>query len=98
MDTIRKKKGPLIVTRKVKYWNKVDRANLRRGVIAENKRLLFERFLKEGNNQAIESLDNAPDVEMMLNTKGIDWKRISQRYVSCSTKQDALEIIEQTLL
>jgi hypothetical protein len=60
----------------------VDRENLKRGVIAENKRLLFEKFLREGNNRAIESLNNAPDVEMMLNTKGLDWKRISQRYVS----------------
>ncbi|KAF9108041.1 Myblike DNAbinding domain-containing protein [Mortierella sp. GBA35] len=90
MDTIQKKKRPLIVTQKMKAWSKVDRANLKRGVIAENKRLLFEKFLKEGNNRAIESLINAPEVEMMLNTKGLDWKRISQRYVDKRTPSECL--------
>ena len=83
MDTLRKKSHPLIVSQKRKYWSALDRANLKQGVIAENKRLLFEKFLREGNSQAIESLNNAPDVDMLLNTKGLDWKRISQRYVSC---------------
>lgn len=76
----------MIVSQKRKYWSGLDRANLKQGVIAENKRLLFEKFLREGNNQAIESLNNAPDVEMMLNIKGLDWKRISQRYVGCKTQ------------
>ncbi|KAF9540446.1 Myblike DNAbinding domain-containing protein [Mortierella hygrophila] len=90
MDTLRKKSHPLIVSQKRKYWSVLDRANLRQGVIAENKRLLFEKFLREGNSQAIESLNNAPEVDMMLNTKGLDWKRISQRYVDNRTPSECL--------
>ncbi|KAF8947706.1 Myblike DNAbinding domain-containing protein [Haplosporangium gracile] len=89
-DTLRKKNHPLIVSQKRKYWSSVDRVNLKLGVIAENKRLLFEKFLREGNNRAIESLNNAPDVDMMLNTKGLDWKRISQRYVDNRTPSECL--------
>ncbi|KAK5815286.1 hypothetical protein F5H01DRAFT_345438 [Linnemannia elongata] len=89
-DTLRKKSYPVIVSQKRKYWSGLDRANLKQGVIAENKRLLFEKFLREGNNQAIESLNNAPDVDMMLNIKGLDWKRISQRYVDNRTPSECL--------
>ncbi|KAG0280941.1 Myb-like DNA-binding domain protein [Linnemannia exigua] len=90
MDTKRKDNLPLIVGRKVRYWSGIERENLRRGVIAENKRLMFEKFLREGNTRAIDSLNNAPDVEMMLNTKGLDWKRISQRYVDNRSPSECL--------
>ncbi|KAG0284600.1 Myblike DNAbinding domain-containing protein [Linnemannia gamsii] len=89
-DTLLKMRQPLIVSQKRQHWRPVDREKLKRGVIAENKRLLFEKFLREGNNRAIESLNNAPDVEMMLNTKGLDWKRISQRYVDSRTPSECL--------
>ncbi|KAF9905934.1 Myb-like DNA-binding domain protein [Linnemannia zychae] len=89
-DTVRKSNLPLNVGQKVRYWSTVERENLKRGVIAENKRLLFEKFLREGNTRAIDSLNNAPDVEMMLNTKGLDWKRISQRYVDNRSPSECL--------
>ncbi|KAF9128285.1 Myblike DNAbinding domain-containing protein [Mortierella sp. 14UC] len=90
MDTMRKNNLPLIMGQKVRYWSSIERENLKRGVIAENKRLMFEKFLREGNTRAIDSLNNAPDVEMMLNTKGLDWKRISQRYVDNRSPSECL--------
>ncbi|KAF9930152.1 Myb-like DNA-binding domain protein [Linnemannia zychae] len=90
MDTIRKKSHPLIISQRLKSWTKMERERLKQGVIAENKRLLFEKFLQEGNSRAIESLNHAPDVDMMINTKGLDWKRISQRYVDSRTPSECL--------
>ncbi|KAF9433665.1 Myblike DNAbinding domain-containing protein [Entomortierella beljakovae] len=89
-DTLWRKKRPLVVTHKAKSWTKEERENLKAGVISENKRLLFEMFTEEGDMAGIQSLDTAPDVQMMLNTKGIDWSRISQRFVDTRSASECL--------
>jgi len=51
-------------------------------VISENKRILFETFSEAGDVDGIRALNSVSDAEMMVNTKGLDWNRISQRFVS----------------
>ncbi|KAG0330801.1 hypothetical protein BG004_001977, partial [Podila humilis] len=61
-------------------WSKQERMNLREGVIAENKRLLFEMVSKTKSAAAIEFLKKIPDLEMTINTKGLNWHRIAERF------------------
>ncbi|KAF9396680.1 Myb-like DNA-binding domain protein [Mortierella sp. AD011] len=89
-DTIRRKRKDLVVTEYAKRWTKKEREDLKRGVISENKRLLFDKFTEAGDIAGIESLDKAPDVEMMLNTKGLDWSRIAQRFVDTRSASECL--------
>ncbi|KAF9113018.1 Myb-like DNA-binding domain protein [Mortierella sp. AM989] len=81
-DTIRRNKRPLVVAQNAKRWTKEECENLKAGVISENKRLLFDMFSESGDIAGIQSLHTAPDVQMMLNTKGLDWSRIAQRYAA----------------
>ncbi|KAF9361536.1 Myb-like DNA-binding domain protein [Mortierella sp. AD094] len=89
-DTIRRKKKDLVVTEYAKRWSKKEREDLKKGVISENKRLLFDMFTETGDVAGIQSLDKAPDVQMMLNTKGLDWSRIAQRYVDTRSASECL--------
>ncbi|KAI7828030.1 hypothetical protein BC939DRAFT_77822 [Gamsiella multidivaricata] len=89
-DTIRRKKRPLIVTGKMRRWTDQERESLKAGVISENKRILFNEFTKAGNEAGIRSLQTAADIQMMLNTQGLNWSRISQRFVDTRTASECL--------
>ncbi|KAG0309453.1 Myb-like DNA-binding domain protein [Dissophora globulifera] len=85
-DAIRAKKRPVDITGQLRRWSERERRDLRDGVISENKRMLFEGFSEAGDLRAIASLAKVPDIQMMLNTKGLDWRRISQRHASVETR------------
>ncbi|KAF9202772.1 Myb-like DNA-binding domain protein [Haplosporangium sp. Z 27] len=89
-DAIKRKKKELVAPAYAKRWTKVERENLKAGVISENKRLLFDAFSANGDIEGIKSLDTASDVQMMLNTKDLDWSRIAQRYVDTRTASECL--------
>ncbi|KAF9923565.1 Myb-like DNA-binding domain protein, partial [Modicella reniformis] len=71
-------------------WSERERTNLKAGVISENKRILFEALSEAGDVDGIQSLNSAPDMDMMVNTKGLDWNRISQRFVDTRTAKECL--------
>ncbi|KAI1315641.1 dolichyl-P-Man:Man(5)GlcNAc(2)-PP-dolichol alpha-1,3-mannosyltransferase [Mortierella claussenii] len=89
-DAARQKRRPLIVPTKAKRWTREEREQLKKGVISENKRILFEEFSETGNQAGILSLDTVSDLQMMLNTKGLDWTRISRLFVDTRSPSECL--------
>jgi len=81
-DTIKREMRPIDITGKMRKWTQREREQLKAGVVSENKRLLFDAFLAAKDMAGIQSLSKRSDIQMMLNTKGLDWTRISQRFVS----------------
>lgn len=78
-----RKKRALGLSDRESAWGQREREQLREGVIAENKRILFEMLSKTKNPATIKFMEEeVPDSEMTVNTKGLDWQRISDRYVS----------------
>lgn len=77
-----RKKRALGLSEREAAWGSREREQLREGVIAENKRILFEMFSKTKNPATIKFLDTIPESELVVNTKGLDWHRIAERYVT----------------
>ena len=77
-----RKKRALGLSEREASWGSREREQLREGVIAENKRILFEMFSKTKNPATIKFLDTIPESELVVNTKGLDWHRIAERYVT----------------
>ncbi|KAF8931920.1 Myblike DNAbinding domain-containing protein [Dissophora ornata] len=90
-DTIKREMRPINITGKVRKWTQREREQLKTGVVSENKRLLFDTFLAAKDMAGIQSLSKSSDIQMMHNTKELDWTRISQRFSSEElTKLDEL--------
>ncbi|KAF9365382.1 Myblike DNAbinding domain-containing protein [Mortierella sp. NVP85] len=89
-DIIKRKRRSYIDPGAQKRWTERERQNLRAGVISENKRILFETFSEAGDVDGIRALSSVSDAEMMVNTKGLDWNRISQRFVDTRTAKECL--------
>ncbi|KAG0038914.1 Myblike DNAbinding domain-containing protein [Podila clonocystis] len=90
-DAEMRKKRALGLSDRESAWGQRERDQLREGVIAENKRIMFEMLSKTKNPATIKFLEEAvPDSEMMVNTKGLDWQRISDRYVPRRTATQCL--------
>ena len=77
-----RKKRALGLSEREASWGRREREQLREGVIAENKRILFEMFSKTKNPATIKFLDTIPESELVVNTKGLDWQRVAERYVT----------------
>ncbi|KAF8924231.1 hypothetical protein EDD21DRAFT_366344 [Dissophora ornata] len=84
-DTTKREMRPIDITGKMRKWTQREREQLKAGVVSENKRLLFDAFLAAKDMAGIQSLSKRSDIQMMLNTKGLDWTRISQRFVDTRT-------------
>ncbi|KAG0240368.1 Myb-like DNA-binding domain protein [Mortierella sp. GBA43] len=89
-DAIKRRRRYFIDPGSKKRWLERERENLKAGVISENKRILFEAFSEAGDVDGIRALNSVPDSEMMVNTKGLDWNRISQRFVDSRTPKECL--------
>ncbi|KAF9427100.1 Myb-like DNA-binding domain protein [Podila epigama] len=89
-DTLKRKERALGLTARLSAWGSKEKENLRAGVIAENKRLLYEMLVKSGNYAALKQLETIPEDELTINTKGLDWERISVRYVQTRTPTQCL--------
>ncbi|KAG0251683.1 Myb-like DNA-binding domain protein [Mortierella polycephala] len=88
-DTVKRKKTSNIIG-KSRRWTEQERDSLKHGVISENKRILFDFFSRTGDVAGIAYLDRAPEIQMMLNTKQLNWTRISQRFVDTRTPTECL--------
>lgn len=78
-----RKKRALGLSNRESCWGQRERDQLREGVIAENKRIMFEMLSKTKNPATIKFMEEeVPNSEMTINTKGLNWQRISDRYVS----------------
>ncbi|KAF9183629.1 Myb-like DNA-binding domain protein [Haplosporangium sp. Z 767] len=88
-DTVKRKKASNIIGES-RRWTEQERDSLKQGVISENKRILFDFFSRTGDVAGIVYLDRAPEIQMMLNTKQLDWTRISQRFVDTRTPTECL--------
>ncbi|KAF9313189.1 Myblike DNAbinding domain-containing protein [Podila horticola] len=90
-DAEMRKKRALGLSDRESAWGQREREQLREGVIAENKRILFEMLSKTKNPATIKFMEEeVPDSEMTVNTKGLDWQRISDRYVPRRTATQCL--------
>ncbi|KFH72577.1 hypothetical protein MVEG_02866 [Podila verticillata NRRL 6337] len=89
-DALMRKKRALGLSEREAAWGRREREQLREGVIAENKRILFEMFSKTKNPATIKFLDTIPESELVVNTKGLDWQRVAERYVPRRTPTQCL--------
>ncbi|KAF9322757.1 Myblike DNAbinding domain-containing protein [Podila minutissima] len=81
-DAEMRKKRALGLSNRESCWGQRERDQLREGVIAENKRIMFEMLSKTKNPATIKFMEEeVPNSEMTINTKGLNWQRISDRYV-----------------
>ncbi|KAG0087802.1 Myblike DNAbinding domain-containing protein [Podila epicladia] len=90
-DAKMRKKRALGLSHRESSWGQREREQLREGVIAENKRIMFEMLSRTKNPATIKFMEEeVPDSEMTINTKGLDWQRISERYVPRRTATQCL--------
>ena len=82
VDALRRHEKPLVVHENAVSWTEVEREKLKKGVIAENRRMFIDQLIEAG--EAPDSLppNAVSDLDLMLNTKGLDWHRISEQFVS----------------
>ncbi|KAG9326609.1 hypothetical protein KVV02_006120 [Mortierella alpina] len=89
-DALRRHERPLVVHENAVTWTEPEREKLKKGVIAENRRMFIDQLIESGEAPDSLPANAVSEIDLMLNTKGLDWHRISEQFVVTRNASECL--------
>ncbi|CAO3569989.1 unnamed protein product [Mortierella alpina] len=89
-DAVRRHEKPLVVHENAVTWTEPERDKLKKGVIAENRRMFIDQLIESGEAPETLPPNAVSDIDLMMNTKGLDWQRISEQFVVSRNASECL--------